>query len=239
MAILAGGLATRLRPLTEHIPKSLLPINGRPFIAHQLDLLRASGITRAVVCAGFLGEQIIEYVGDGQDFGIEVKYSSEGETLLGTGGAVRRALPLLGSRFFILYGDSYLPCDYAAVFQNFRNSGKLALMTVFRNENVWDSSNVEFSDGCIRAYSKQVRTPEMRYIDYGLGLFSEAAFEDVPPDMPVDLAAIYEKLLGAGQLGGHEVSQRFYEAGSRQGLEDLSRYLKLRETIHEPQGTSN
>jgi N-acetyl-alpha-D-muramate 1-phosphate uridylyltransferase len=229
VAILAGGLATRLRPLTESTPKSLLPVNGRPFIAHQLDLLNASGISRAVVCVGFLGQQIIDYVGDGRNFGIAVTYSCEGEHLLGTGGAIKRALPLLGDRFFVLYGDSYLPCDYAAVFRAFEESSRLALMTVFRNENSWDSSNVEFSSGRIIAYSKRQRTPAMRHIDYGLGVFSASAFEDVASSTPADLATTYQSLLAAGQLAGYEVSQRFYETGSVQGMEDLSAYLKLRE----------
>jgi histidinol-phosphate phosphatase family protein len=164
VAILAGGLATRLRPLTETIPKSLVPVNGRPFIEHQLELLRACGIRRAVLCAGFLGDQIVDYVGNGARFGIEVQYSSEGERLLGTGGAIQQALPLLGERFFVLYGDSYLRCDYGAIFEAFCRSSRQALMTVFRNDDQWDMSNVEYSGGCIRAYSKRERTPQMHYI---------------------------------------------------------------------------
>ena len=225
VAILAGGLATRLRPLTENIPKSLLPINGRPFIDHQLRLLRRAGIRQVVLCVGFLGQQIIEYVGNGSRFGLHVRYSSEGERLLGTGGALKRALPLLGPEFFVLYGDSYLDCDYRAVFAAFRASARPALMTVFRNENQWDTSNVEFSDGSIRAYSKQQRTPHMHHIDYGLGLFQAAVFADLPPGLPLDLAAIYQNLLQNDQLAGYEVKTRFYEIGSRQGIEELSQYL--------------
>ena len=227
-AILAGGLATRLRPLTQHVPKSLLEINGRPFIAHQLELLRACGITRVVICAGFLGEQIVRYVQDGQAFGIDVRYSFDGDRLLGTGGALRRALPHLGPEFFVLYGDSYLPCNYAAVFQAFRKSSGPGLMTVFRNENAWDRSNVEFAGGRIRAYCKQQRTPAMRHIDYGLGVFRRTVFDEIPDGACLDLSAIYQKLLFAGQLTGYEVSNRFYEVGSRQGMADLSHYLKKR-----------
>src|SRR6187431_438884 len=130
VAILAGGLATRLRPITETIPKALVEVAGVPFIARQLDYLRAQGIPRAVLCVSYRGEQIEAAIGDGRDFGLEVRYSYDGPKLLGTGGALKRALPLLGERFFILYGDSFLPVDFGAVEAAFRASGKPALMTV-------------------------------------------------------------------------------------------------------------
>lgn len=231
VAILAGGLATRLRPFTDTIPKSLVPINGRPFIAHQLDLLRASGITKAVICAGFKGDQIIDYVGDGGKFGVEVRYSSEGERLLGTGGALRRALPLLGPDFFVVYGDSYLRCDYRGVYDAFRNSRRLALMTVFQNENQWDTSNVRFVNERIVAYDKTARTADMHHIDYGLGVLSNVVFDDVLGDTPVDLAVVYGKLLESNQLAGYQVPERFYEMGSWQGVEELSAFLRQREEI--------
>src|SRR4051794_4872944 len=137
VAILAGGLATRLRPLTETIPKSLVEVAGEPFLAHQLRLLHSHGIRRATLCVGYLGEMVREFAGDGARFGMEVTYSFDGPELRGTAGAVRQALPLLGPAFFVLYGDSYLPCDYAAVERAFLESGKLGLMTVFRNEGQW------------------------------------------------------------------------------------------------------
>ena len=225
MAILAGGLGTRLRPLTGQIPKAMVDVNGRPFIAHQLELLRERGITRVVICAGFLGQRIADYVEDGRRFGLDVRYSFDGPILLGTGGAIRKALPLLGPSFFTLYGDSYLTCDYSAVFEAFQNSNKTTLMTVFRNNKQWDKSNVCFSQGTIFDYSKQRRTPEMMYIDYGLSVFRQAAFETIPPDRPVDLAEIFENLLQRGQLAGFEVPERFYEVGTPHGLEDFARYL--------------
>src|SRR6266853_6505050 len=144
VAILAGGLATRLRPITEKIPKSLVPVAGEPFLAHQLRLLRAQGVPRVVLCAGHLGEMIEREFGDGAAFGIELQYSFDGPKLLGTGGAIRQAMPLLGDSFFVLYGDSFLPIDYDAVAAAGRSSGQAALMTVFRNEGAWDTSNVEF-----------------------------------------------------------------------------------------------
>lgn len=225
VAILAGGLATRLRPLTERIPKSLVPVNGMPFIVHQLELLRAHGIQDIVICVGFLGDQIIDYVGDGTRFGVNVRYSSEGEQLLGTGGALKRALPLLGPQFFVLYGDSYLCCDYKAIFHSFCDSGRTALMTVYHNDHQWDTSNVAFADGRIRAYSKRRRTEDMHHIDFGLGVFQDAPFRDLPAETPVDLSLLYEDLLKENQLAGYEVSKRFYEIGSELGIRELSQYL--------------
>jgi N-acetyl-alpha-D-muramate 1-phosphate uridylyltransferase len=225
MALLAGGLATRLRPVTERIPKSLVEVNGEPFVAHQLRLLHANGIRRVVLCVGFLGEMIRARIGDGREFGVAVEYSFDGDKLLGTAGALRQALPLLGDSFFVLYGDSYLVCDYAAVERHFAESGKLALMTVFRNEGKWDGSNVEFENGEILAYSKKHRTPRMNYIDYGLGVFSAAAVDQLPQAEPCDLAELYSRLLKQGELAGMEIAQRFYEIGSPGGLEETAHFL--------------
>lgn len=222
VAILAGGMGTRLYPLTEHIPKALVEINGEPFLAHQLRLLRAAGIARAVICIGRHGERIREFAGDGARFGMEIAYSADGPVLLGTAGAVRNAVPLLGDAFFVLYGDSYLPCSYREVELAFRAAGQPALMTVYRNEGRWDSSNVEFSEGRILAYDKKNRTTRMQHIDYGLGIFSRAAFDGAPH---ADLAEIYGDLLRRGQLAACEVRERFYEIGSAQGIRELSDYL--------------
>ena len=225
VAILSGGLAKRLQPLTETIPKVLIEVNGEPFIAHQLRLLHANGVRRVIVCAGYLGEMIQDVVGDGVRFGLQVEFSYDGPRLLGTGGAIKKALPLLGQAFFVLYGDTYLPCDYHAVQTEFEKSGRLALMTVFRNEGRWDRSNVEFVDGRILAYDKRHQTARMHHIDYGLGMFSEAAFTTVPPDQPYDLMTLYQDLLRQGTLAAFEVGQRFYEIGSFEGLEETRRYL--------------
>jgi len=225
VALLAGGVATRLRPLTETIPKALVDVNGEPFIVHQLRLLCAHGIERVIVCTGYLGEMIRGYVGDGVRFGLEVEYSCDGPRLLGTGGAIKKALPLLGEAFFVLYGDSYLPCDYRAAQTEFDKSDRSALMTVFRNDSRWDRSNVEFVNGQVVAYDKQRHTPRMHHIDYGLGIFKRSAFESVPDDQSYDLALLYQYLLTHGELAAYETSQRFYEIGSVEGLEETRRYL--------------
>jgi NDP-sugar pyrophosphorylase family protein len=175
---------------------------------------------------------IRQVIGNGQKFGVEVEYSFDGETLLGTAGAIKRALPFLGDAFFVLYGDSYLACDYMSVEGNFRQSGKRALMTVFRNEGQWDTSNVEFENGSIRAYSKKNRTPRMHYIDYGLGVFSAKAFEHIAPGEPYDLAELYGRILESGQLAGMEVHHRFYEIGSPEGLQETADFLARERVKH-------
>jgi N-acetyl-alpha-D-muramate 1-phosphate uridylyltransferase len=228
VAILAGGRATRLRPITETVPKSLLELNGEAFAVHQLRLLRANGIRRVVLCVGHLGVLVQRAIGNGAAVGLQVDYSFDGPALLGTGGAVKNALPELGESFFVMYGDSYLPCDYAAIERNFKSAGALGMMTVFRNEGKWDSSNVEFEAGNILAYSKTHRTPRMRYIDYGLGVFRADAFENVPPGKPCDLSEIYSDLLQRKQLAAFEVRERFYEIGSPAGLRETAEYLAAR-----------
>ncbi len=225
VAILAGGLATRLYPLTESIPKALIDINGHPFIFHQLEILKQKGIEKVVMCIGNLGEMIQETVGDGSAFGIEVQYSFDGDVLLGTGGAIKKAIPLLGDEFFILYGDSYLTCDYQDVYRTFAANYKLGLMTVFRNSNQFDRSNVIFQNGEIVMYDKTQQPPEMLHIDYGLGLLRKVVFDNYPDDQKFDLADVYMKLVSQRQLLGYETTDRFYEIGSHQGIEELRDYL--------------
>ena len=229
VAILAGGLATRLRPLTETIPKAMVQASGEPFAFHQLRLLRRRGIEQAVFCLGYRGEQVVAAVGDGARFGLQVRYSFDGPALLGTAGALKLAAPLLGKDFFVLYGDSFLDIDYAAVERAYRQAGKPALMAVFHNDRQWDTSNVEFAGGRIIAYSKAHRTARMRHIDYGLGVLASGAVDAVPSDRPTDLATIYEQLAASGDLAAFEVSQRFYEVGSFAGLAQFEDYLKKAE----------
>ncbi len=225
VALLAGGMATRLRPITEKIPKLLVEVAGEPFFSHQLRLLKQNGLTKIVLCVGYLGDMIVEQYGDGSKWGVEIQYSFDGEKLLGTGGALIRALPKLGDAFYVLYGDSYLPIDYQAVGRSFLDSGKLGLMTVFENHEAYDASNVWFEHGQIRLYSKKEKIPQMKHIDYGLGLFKAAAFAACPRDAVVDLATIQTNLCTRGELAGYEMKERFYEIGSHAGLDELNRLL--------------
>lgn len=226
VAILAGGLATRLRPLTETIPKALVEVAGRPFIHHQLTALRQQGIEQVVLCLGYRGEMIEQEIGDGSAFDLDVCYAHDGPALLGTGGALRQALPLLGDAFFVLYGDSYLRCDYPAIEAAFRASGQPALMTVLENRDRWDQSNIIFRAGQIICYDKRQRNPEMQHIDYGLGIISATLLRNYPPNTAFDLADIYRELAETGRLAGYEVSERFYEIGSPQGLAETEEFLK-------------
>jgi NDP-sugar pyrophosphorylase family protein len=233
VAVLAGGLATRLGPVAASVPKSLLDVNGEPFVVHQLRLLQANGIRRVVLCIGHLGPLIQRTIGDGSAFSLQVDYSFDGPLLLGTAGAIKNALPRLGSSFFVMYGDSYLPCDYAAIERSFQSVGVLGMMTVFRNEGKWDTSNVEFEAGKILAYSKTDRNPRMRYIDYGLGVFRAEAFDGLPSGKPSDLAGLYSDLLRRKQLAAFEVRERFYEIGSAAGLQETAEFLAARRVNQE------
>jgi NDP-sugar pyrophosphorylase family protein len=226
VALLAGGLATRLRPLTGQTPKAMLEVAGEPFVAHQLRLLRREGVSHVVLCVGYLGEQIADFVGDGSQFGLRVDYKPDGPRLLGTGGALRAALDLLGDEFLVMYGDSWLDIPYAPVVEAFRDSGAPALMTVFRNEGQWDSSNVWFEDGRIRLYDKRKRLAEMHHIDWGLGMVRADALAARPADAPFDLADVYSELSRSGQLAGYEVTTRFYEIGSVEGLRETDALLR-------------
>ena len=230
VAILAGGLATRLRPVTDQIPKSLIEVAGKPFAVHQIELLRSRGLTDIVFLAGHLGEMLCQALGDGSRWGVRLRYVFDGSRPLGTGGAIRRALPELGDAFFVLYGDSYLECDFMAVERSFVAAGKKGLMTVCRNDGRWDRSNVLFLNGRLVTYDKQHPTPEMRHIDYGLGVFRRTAFAGRADGEAFDLAAVYHRLLASDDLQGFEVEGRFYEIGSPAGLDDTRQHLAAKGT---------
>jgi len=225
LALLAGGLATRMHPFTESVPKSLLPISGEPFLAHQLRLLVSQGFAEVVLCCGHLGEQIERFAGDGSRFGCHIRYSYDGDALLRTGGALRRALPLLGERFFVMYGDSYLSLDPVRVCEVFVASGQPALMTVWRNEDLLERSNVEVRGRKIIRYDKRNYDDRLRYIDYGLSVLSADVVEAWPETAPFDLADTMAQLAAEGRLAACEVFQRFYEIGSPEGFRATEKML--------------
>jgi NDP-sugar pyrophosphorylase family protein len=227
MAILAGGRATRLGPMSEIMPKALVPVAGEPFIAHQLRLARREGIERVVLCLGHLGKMVRDFVGDGRRFDLDVAYSFDGERLLGTGGALRHALPLLGETFFVLYGDTYLDIAFTPVLLAFRRSGAPALMTVLRNEGRWDTSNVTFENGRVTRYDKRSPSPHMNCIDYGLTI-TEAAVLTGPEEAAFDLSEPFARLAEQGRLAGYEITCRFYEIGSYAGMAETDAYLRRR-----------
>ena len=225
MVIIAGGIATRLRPVTETIPKAMLMVAGKPFIAHQLLLLQKNGIKKVVICSGYLSNQIEDFVGDGSKFGLSATFCVDGEKLLGTGGAVKHALPLLEEEFFVMYGDSYLTVDFKHVFDHFLRSPCMGLMTVFKNRNAWDSSNIVFKGGKILTYDKKHKIPGMDYIDYGLGILRKSAFDLMGERQVFDLSELYQNLILKDQMSGYEVPERFYEIGSLSALEETQKYI--------------
>lgn len=219
LAILAGGLATRLRPLTARTPKSLIPVAGEPFLAHQLRRLCVQGVREVVLCCGHLAGQIEAFAGDGRRYGLRLLYSHDGDQPLGTGGAIRAALPLLGRRFLVMYGDSWLTEPIRPVWQAFAVSGRLALMTVFHNRNRWGASNVEFRDGTVVRYDKEHPTDAMQHIDYGLEAMEASVLERW--SYPVfDLSEAWSALSASSQLAGYETRERCYEIGSLAGLRE-------------------
>lgn len=228
VVILAGGLATRLRPITEKIPKSLIEVASKPFICRQLEYLKSQGIQRVTLCIGHLGEMIELVVGSGSQFGLEITYSPDGPNLLGTGGAIKKALPLLDESFFVLYGDSFLPINYSPIEEDFRRSQKSALMTILKNSDQWDKSNVSYSEGVLVEYNKESPSSDMNYIDYGLGILSRNLFDCYEEGTNFDLSEIYRNLSNQSKLQGYPVNQRFYEIGSHKGLEETENFFKLK-----------
>jgi D-sedoheptulose 7-phosphate isomerase len=224
VALLAGGRATRLGAVAAQTPKSLVEVAGRPFIDHQLELLRSRGVRRVVLCLGHLGDRIEAHV-RGRDYGLEVRVSHDGEKPLGTAGALRHAAPLLGETFFALYGDSYLEIEYAPLLGALPPAPTLGVMAVLRNEGRWEKSNVLFAEGRVRRYDKRAPTPEMRHVDHGVTLLRGAALAEAPREGPADLGDLYARLAEQGRLAGYEVHHRFFEIGSPQGLEETRRHL--------------
>jgi NDP-sugar pyrophosphorylase family protein len=221
MVILAGGLGTRLRPLTSEVPKALISINGKPFLRHQIDLLKRRGIRDIVLCIGHLGEQVRDYFGDGRGLGVRIRYSEEEGSLLGTAGAIKKAEPLLNDDFFLMYGDSYLMIDYRQIMRHFRRFDRLGLMVVWKNAGGLERSNVVVEGNLVTAYNKNQKSPDMVYINYGLSVLRKDALAFIPAGRPFSQEDFYQILIDQGELLAFEVGQRFYEIGSPKGLEEF------------------
>lgn len=226
VVILAGGLATRLRPLTETVPKSMIEICGYPFAHWQTKLLAKAGVSEIVYCVAYKAEMIEEFLGDGSKYGVKIRYSHDGPRQLGTGGAIIKALPYLGNKFMVLYGDSYLPIDYSVIEKEYSDCGKPSLMTVYANNGKFDVSNVDFRRGVLNRYQKGINSTEMSHIDYGLSCFDKSVFLNYALDLPLDLAQICTDLVSDNQMAGYEVFERFYEIGSQQGILDFTAYIE-------------
>lgn len=224
--ILAGGLATRLKPHTEKIPKSLVNVCGKPFIYHQLDLMLAQGIKRVIMSVGHYGSMIQEELGSNYKNQIDIDYSFDGEVLLGTGGAVQNSLEKIRGECFILtYGDSFLLEPIANIVSAFDRGQYDSIMAVYKNQNNWDKSNCIYKDGRIALYDKKNPTPDMHFIDYGLSIFNKSVFRNLIDRIPCDLGEIMHDLSTSSGLAGYEAKSRFYEMGSHSGLAELETYL--------------
>jgi len=224
VCILAGGLGTRLGTRVEQVPKPLIDVAGEPFLWHQLRLLAAAGAEEVVLCVGYLGEEIRRRIGT-ELFGLRIAYSFDGAEPAGTLGAIRRARAMLGERFLVLYGDTYLRIDYAAAAGAWRASGLPAMMTVLRNDGRWEASNALYADGRVLAYDKRAPRADMRFVDYGLGGLEQAALDRVPAETS-DLCELYGELAGEGLLCGFEASERFYEIGTPATLAETDAFLR-------------
>jgi NDP-sugar pyrophosphorylase family protein len=225
VVILAGGQATRLRPLTDEVPKSLLDIVGRPFLEYQLEFLSRGGVKDIVLCVGYLGEQIERYFGDGSKLGVNLKYSYEKERLLGTAGALKNAEQLLQDPFFVMYGDSYLFLDFAAVTSYFDKMSKLGLMVVYKNYDRYGESNVVIEGNLVKQYSKKDKAEGMVHIDYGASILRKQALELVPQNQVYSLEGLFDQLIEQKELLAYEVDKRFYQIGSPEGLEEFRGYI--------------
>lgn len=228
VVILAGGLGVRLRAVAPDVPKSLVPVAGRPFIEHQFELLRRNKLTRVLLCVGYGADQVENHVGDGVRFGMQVEYSRESrDQLLGTGGALVHALPKLEATFLVLYGDSYLPIAYREVIRWFRARSWPAAMSVYQNREQWDKSNTRIEGDRVVFYSKQAKPDEADWIDYGLSIFRKTVIERYSTaELPLDLARIQSDLVRGADLGAYVVTQRFYEIGKPEGLAELDSFLR-------------
>ena len=225
LALLAGGAGTRVQSISRDVPKALFEVDGRPFIAHQLELVRRQGVRKVIICIGHLGEQTEAYVGDGATFGVQVQYSRDGAMLLGTAGALKRAEGLLGPLFWVMYGDTILDVSFADVHAAFRGSPALGVMTVFANDNRLDRSNVVYREGRLLAYDKRKPSPDMTHIDYGLSLLRRDALAGVSPGERADLGDVVHELVERGAMEAFEVHRRFYEIGSPEGLAETRRFF--------------
>ena len=222
--ILAGGLATRLGNLTKEIPKSMIMVNRRPFLEHQLDLFKAIGVKDFVLCVGHLSSVIKKHFGNGELFGVNIRYSIEKDSLLGTGGALKNAEDLLEDEFFVMYGDSYLPIDYRKPLAHFHKFNKLGLNVVYKNMDRYDKSNIAVKDGVITEYSKG-GGKQIVYIDAGLSIFKKEILDLIPENRVLQLYDLFNKLIDNKELLAFETKQRFYEIGSLSGLSELEAFL--------------
>ena len=228
VVILAGGYATRLKELTSKTPKSLININGSPFLKLQIQLLKSHGVTNLLMCIGHLGDKIIDYIESQNNFEMSIEFSNDGNKPLGTAGSIRKALPKLEESFFVLYGDSYLTINYNLISKYYMNYKLSNLMTITKKIKNGLNANVKMEGNNLREYSKSSFKEDFNFIDYGLSLYKAETFELLPKDEHIDLESVVKKLIYEDNLKAFETEDEYFEIGSYDGIEELSSYLKER-----------
>jgi N-acetyl-alpha-D-muramate 1-phosphate uridylyltransferase len=223
--ILAGGLGTRLRPLTNTVPKAMVPVNGKPFLEYELNLLKTNGIFDIVLCVGYLGDIIHDYFGNGERLGIRISYSYDGEELLGVAGALKRAEHHLRDIFFVTYGDAYLSADYNGAMKEFMGTRKLGMMLAYENHNAYGKSDLAIKDGFVTKYDKQNQTPDMVWINYGISILRKQALNSIPEDTKCDEEQFYGELIKHKELLANIVKERFYEIGTAPALKEFENFV--------------
>lgn len=228
--ILAGGKGSRLGDLSKDIPKAMIEIGGEPFIAHVLRLLRREGVRRVVLLVEHFAKQIEDYVQDGAGFGLAVSYSRDGDSDLGTGGAVKKALEYVDQDLAVMYGDTYLDISMPTVYTAFKSSGLGAMMALLENNNQWAPSNVEFDElqGKVLKYDKKKPTNNMRFIDYGLSFFSRDLLETHCKNLKktsFDMGDLFKAMAKKKELAGFAVNRRFYDIGTIENMIETRAYL--------------
>jgi len=226
IAILAGGLATRIKPISDSIPKSLIVINKKPFLEWQLQLLEKNKCKLVVICVSHKSEMIKNFIQNRAKSNLNIYLSFDGTKQLGTGGALVKAKELLGTAFMVLYGDSYLPVNYEKISNHFVESNKLGLLTIMKNELNLEPSNVVYKNGYVQKYDKNIFSEAMHYIDFGLSAFKLEAFDGYPVNETMDLSLIHSGLATRHELLGYKVNRRYFEVGSFQGIQDFQKFSK-------------
>ncbi len=223
--VLVGGVGARLRPITDKIPKAMIPLQGKPFLEHQLMLLKRNGILDIVLSVGYRGNKIKDYFGDGSKFGIGISYSEEAEKLMGTAGALKNAWGLLEDTFFVTYGDAFLLLDYQEVMVYFKKADKLGLMVAYKNFDKYDRSNVVVENSMVKIYDRNRKFPDMVYIDFGVSVLRKKALDLIPHGKVIDLGELNQELIKRNELLAFETNQRFYEVGSPEGLKEFEQLV--------------
>jgi NDP-sugar pyrophosphorylase family protein len=231
VVILAGGEAKRLRPVTESVPKALVKIEGKPFVDWQLELLAKNKFSRVIFCTSYKSDMIQNYVGNGSKYGLEISFVEDGKERLGTGGAIRNAIPHLDQEFIVMYGDSFLDINFQQVSHGFDHCSKPAMMTIYKNDGKYDNSNVKLNNRGDIFYNKENPDASFKYIDYGLIFFKREVFEETVIGKTFDLSEMLHKLSKQFRIAGFEVQSRFYEVGSFSGIIELETYLRKKNNV--------